>query len=310
MSDKPAILVIPRHLGPLAPMLEDAYTVYRFWEGPPAHVAATIRAAVTVGSTPHDAALMDSLTNLGLLAYFSVGYESFDAQWAAGRGIAASHAQGVNHEDTADLALGLIISQVRGIAAGDQQIRAGGWLPGVKSIWPSLGGKRAGIVGLGAIGEAVARRCEAVRMAVSWWGPRDKPGAAWPRAASLIDLARDSDVLVVCAQSAEDNRGLISAEVIEALGPRGVLINIARGMLVDEPALIAALREGRLGGAGLDVFEEEPNDHAVWADVPNVVMTPHIAGATDASVQAMALQLRANLDAWFAGRPLLTPIRG
>ena len=310
MSDKPAILVLPRHLGPLASLLEGAYTVYRFWEGPPVDAAHTIRAVVTVGEAPLDRAVLDSLPMLGLLAYFTVGHDSFDADWAKARGVAASHAQGVNHEDTADMALGLIIAAVRGIAAGDRALRAGDWLPDGKTITPSLAGKKVGIVGLGAIGEAVAQRCAALRMSVSWWGPREKPDAPWPRAESLMALARDSDILVVACKAEENNRGLISTQVIEALGPSGLLVNVARGQLVDEAALIAALKAGRLGGAALDVFDTEPVDPAAWRDVPNTVLTPHIAGATQASVQAMFVQLNQNLAAFFADRPLITPIRG
>ncbi|MNE32498.1 Glycerate dehydrogenase [compost metagenome] len=146
-------------------------------------------------------------------------------------------------------------------------------------------------------------------MDVRWWGPREKD-AAWPRADSLIDLARHSDVLVVACRADESNRGLISAEVIEALGPSGLLVNVARGQLVDEEALIAALRDGRLGGAALDVFAEEPTDAARWADVPNTVLTPHTGGATTEAVQGMLMLLLQNLAAHFAGEPLKTPVTG
>ena len=308
MTDKPAILVVPRHLGPAANLLEGAYTVYRLWEGPPADVAHTIRAVVTVGEAPLERAVLESLPNLGLIAYFSAGHDSDDAAWRAARGLPASHCRGVNHEDTADHALAMILASVRNIVSGDRSLRAGGWIAGTKSIGPSLAGKRVGIVGLGAIGEAVASRCAALRMSVSWWGPRDKPGVRWPRAASLLELARDSDILVVTSKADESTRGLISAEVIAALGPKGLLVNVARGSLVDQAAAIAALKAGTLGSAALDVFEEEPTDPALWADVPNTVLTPHTAGATDASVQGMFMQLNQNLAAFFRGEPLVTPI--
>lgn len=308
MSDKPSILVMPRHLGPLASALEGAYTVYRFWEGPPTDVAHTIRAVVTVGEVPLERAVLDSLPALGLVAYFSAGHESFEPGWARSRGLLASHAQAVNNDDAADMGLGLIVASVRGIVTGDATVRAGEWTTGPKTLLPSLGGLRVGIVGLGAIGAALARRCEALRMQVAWWGPRDKPDAPWPRAASLIDLARDSDVLAVTSRSDAANRGLISAEVIEALGPNGLLVNIARGALVDEEALIAALKDGRLGSAALDVFATEPTDPARWREVPNTVLTPHLAGATNASAPAMFAQLKENLSAFFEGRPLATPI--
>jgi lactate dehydrogenase-like 2-hydroxyacid dehydrogenase len=217
-----------------------------------------------------------------------------------------SHAPGVNHEDVADHAIGLILAARRQIAAGDRALRAGGWTPETKTITPSLKGQRVGVVGLGAIGEAVARRAEALRMAVAWWGPREK-AAPWPRAGSLVELARDSDILVVACRADESNRGLISREVIEALGPSGLLVNVARGQLVDEAAAIDALRDGRLGQAALDVFEDEPTDAARWADVPNTVLTPHTGGATTEAVQGMLMLLLQNLEAAFAGTPLKTP---
>jgi lactate dehydrogenase-like 2-hydroxyacid dehydrogenase len=309
MTDKPAILVIPRTLGALADILERDYTVHRFWEGPPADVAHTIRAMVVLGGTPLERTLTDSLTNLGLVAYFSAGYESFDSAWAKERGVQGVHSQWVNADDTADMAIGLIYASVRNIVAGDRQVRAGQWRRSQKIMSRSLGGLRVGIVGLGSIGEAVAVRCEAMKMVPAWWGPREKPDAKWPRAASLIELAQQSDILVVTAKADETNRGLISKEVIEALGPEGLLVNIARGQLVDQAALIAALKDGSLGAAGLDVYEEEPTPPEDWADVPNTVLAPHIGGATHEAVHAMTVQLMENLAAFYAGKPLPNPIR-
>ncbi|MBU2118113.1 MAG: 2-hydroxyacid dehydrogenase, partial [Alphaproteobacteria bacterium] len=185
-------------------------------------------------------------------------------------------------------------------------VRAGRWTPQSRTITRSLGGLKLGIVGLGAIGEAVARRGAAMRMVPAWWGPRPKD-APWPRAESLIDLARTSDVLVVACRADETNRGLISAEVLQALGPDGLLVNVSRGQVVDEDALIAALKSGRLGGAALDVFGTEPTDAARWAELPNTVLTPHTGGATTQAVQAMLGLLLQNLDAVLNGRPPVTP---
>ncbi|MFA4894679.1 NAD(P)-dependent oxidoreductase, partial [Brevundimonas sp.] len=171
----------------------------------------------------------------------------------------------------------------------------------------SLKGQKVGIVGLGGIGEAVARRVETLRMDVSWWSPRDKT-AVWPRSESLLALAKQSDVLVVACRVDETNVGLISAEVIEAVGPQGLLVNVSRGQIIDEPALIAALRSGVLGQAALDVFVEEPVDPALWADVPNTILTPHTAGATTESVQGMLMLLLQNLGAVLGGEPPRTPV--
>ena len=145
-------------------------------------------------------------------------------------------------------------------------------------------------------------------MKVAWWGPNPKPDVGWPRAESLVQLARDSDVLVVACRADEANRGLISREVMEALGPDGLLVNVSRGQVVDEDAAIALLRSGRLGGAALDVFVEEPTPADRWADVPNTVLTPHTGGATNEAVQGMLALLMANLAAHFSGQPVKTPV--
>ncbi len=307
MTDRPALLIMQRHLAPLTAFLESEWTVYRFWEGPPQEARDQIRAMVVAGEFPLDKALIETLPALSLIACFTSGYDRIDIPWCRARGLPVSHAPGVNHEDVADHALGLILAARRQIAAGDRALRAGGWTADSKMITPSLKGQRLGVVGLGSIGEAVARRAEAMRMAVRWWGPREKQ-AAWPRADTLLDLARDSDILVVACKAEDANIGLISREVIEALGPQGLLVNVARGQLVDETALIAALKDGRLGQAALDVFEEEPVDAARWADVPNTVLTPHTGGATTEAVQGMLMLLIQNLRAAFAGEPLSTPV--
>ena len=308
MTQRPALLIMQRHLAPLTAFLESQYDVYRFWEGPPVEAAHDIRALVVAGEFPLDKHLIESLPNLRLIACFTSGYDRIDVPWCRARGLPVTHAPAVNHEDVADHALGLILAARRQIAAGDRALRAGDWTVDSKMITPSLNGQRLGVVGLGHIGEAVARRAATLRMAVRWWGPRDKPGAAWPRAGSLLELARDSDILVVACKADDSNVGLISREVIEALGPAGLLVNVARGQLVDEAALIAALRDGRLGQAALDVFEEEPTEAARWTGVPNTVLTPHTGGATTEAVQGMLALLMQNLAAAFAGEPLKTPV--
>lgn len=307
MTQRPAMLIVQRHLAPLTAFLEGTYDVYRLWEGPPVEAAQDVGALVVAGEFPLDPRLVESLPNLKLVACFTSGYDGIDVDWCRARGLPVTHAPGVNHEDVADHAIGLIIGARRGIVAGDRALRAGGWTADSKTITHSLKGQKVGIVGLGSIGEAVARRAEALRMPVRWWGPREKE-APWPRASSLLELARDSDVLVVACRADESNRGLISREVIEALGPQGLLVNVARGQLVDEDALIAALRAGRLGQAALDVFEDEPTDPARWADVPNTVLTPHTGGATTEAVQGMLMLLLENLQAAFSGAPLKTPV--
>lgn len=309
MTQRPAILIAQPHLAPLVPLLASAYDVFCLWESPPVEAEARIQVLVVAGEFPLDKALIERLPGLSLIACFTSGYDGIDVAWARARGLEVTHAPGVNHEDVADHALGLILAHVRQIVSGDRAVRSGGWTREAKTITPSVGGLRLGIVGMGLIGQAVARRAEAFRMAVSWWGPRAKPEIAWPRADSLMALASGSDVLVVACKADETNRGLISAEVIRALGPSGLLVNVARGQLVEEQALIAALKAGQLGGAALDVFETEPTQADLWADVPATVLTPHTGGATQGAVQAMLGLLVRNLQAHFAGDPLISPVK-
>jgi lactate dehydrogenase-like 2-hydroxyacid dehydrogenase len=305
---RPAILIVQPHLHPLRALLGSTYDTYGLWEGPPAEAAAQIGALVVDGAYPLDRGLVEQLPNLGLIACFTAGHDGIDVDWCRARGLAVTHAPAVNHEDVADHALALILAARREIVRGDRDLRAGGWTPDSRIMTGSLKGQRVGIVGMGAIGKAVAARCEALRMTVRWWGPRPKPDLIQPRADSLVDLARDSDILVIAARADDGNRGLISADIIQAVGSQGLLVNVARGQIIDEGAMIAALREGRLGQAALDVFETEPTDPARWADVPNTVLTPHTAGATQEAVQGMVMLLMQNLGAHFAGEPLVTPL--
>jgi lactate dehydrogenase-like 2-hydroxyacid dehydrogenase len=309
MTDaKPSILIVHPHLGGLSPVFESHFTVWRLWEGPPLEAASAIRALIVAGEFPIDKAFAESLPHLGLIACFAVGYDGVDLEWAAARGLKVSHSPGVNHDDVADHAMGLVLASIRRITDGDRMVRAGSWKSSEKAITASLTGLRLGVVGLGAIGAGVARRAEAFGLAVSWWGPHEKPDAPWPRAESLLALAGESDILVVAARASEANTGLISREVIEAVGPQGLIVNVARGQLVDEAALIAALKDGRLGMAALDVFETEPTPAARWADVPNTVLSPHTAGATTAAVPRMVAMTLENLRRFFAGEPLANPV--
>lgn len=307
-DSKPAILIVQPHLAVLGAVFEPSFTVWRLWEGPPIEAANAIRALVVAGEFPLDKAFAESLPRLGLIACFTAGYDGVDLEWAAARGLKVSHSPGVNHDDVADHAMGLVLAAERRIVEGDRMVRGGQWKPSEKRVTTTLAGRRLGVVGLGAIGAAVAKRAEAFGLAVSWWGPREKPDAPWPRAASLLMLAADCDILVVASRADADNEGMISREVIEALGPHGMLVNVSRGRLVDEDALIAALKDGRLGMAALDVFETEPTPAARWAGVPNTVLTPHTAGATTGALPKMVELTLENLRRFFADEPLANPV--
>jgi lactate dehydrogenase-like 2-hydroxyacid dehydrogenase len=308
MPHRPALLIASRALAPVAPFLEPAYRVFRLWEGPPVEATDDITAVVVAGEDALDTAVLEHLPNLRHVACFTSGYDGLDLDWCRARGRIVTHAPAVNHEDVADHALALMLAARRRVVDGDRIVRSGSWAIEQRLITPSMRGQLVGIVGLGAIGEAVALRAVVMGCEVTWWGPRDKPQAAWPKAGSLVELAQASDVLVVACRADATNRGLISTEVIEALGPNGLLVNVARGSLVDEDALIAALKAGRLGGAALDVFETEPTSAERWADVPNVLLTPHTAGATLAAVHGMLALLMRNLQAVAAGESPVSPV--
>ncbi|MDH4386072.1 MAG: 2-hydroxyacid dehydrogenase [Caulobacter sp.] len=308
------LLLTHEMLAPMEAVLTGTgYRVHRLWEqadrlaflaGP----GQTIGAMVHAGEFKLDISLMSEMPRLGLIACVSVGYDGVDVDWCRSRGIAVTHSTGLNAEDVADHAVGLLISAWRGLVEGDRRLRAGQWTHSDRMRpRPSLRGKTAGIVGLGHIGEATARRLEAFGMQIAWWGPRPKD-SRWRRAESLIDLARESDALMVCARG--DAAGLISAEVIAAVGPKGCIVNIARGQVVDEDGLISALRDGSLGMAGLDVFAQEPTPPARWEGVPNTVLTPHTAGGTLESIPQMIAMTLENLRLYFAGEPLATPVGG
>ena len=274
--------------------------------GLPPEIAAHIE-VIVAGGGALDPNLVSALPNLRLVACFSTGYEGIDLAHLRSLGVALTTAGGVNAHDVADHAIALMLAWWHGIPAADRAVRDGKWRE-VLTPRPSLRGKRAGIVGLGRIGLQIAARAEALGLAVQWWGPRGKPDAGYARADSLLALSRDSDFLIVASRATAANAGQISGEILAALGPEGLLVNVSRGFLVDEPALIRALETGTIGGAALDVFAHEPPDANVWSRFSNVVLSPHIAGYTQEAGVAMFAQLRENLRRHFAGEALLTVV--
>ncbi|HEX3366537.1 NAD(P)-dependent oxidoreductase [Phenylobacterium sp.] len=268
-----------------------------------------VRAIVHAGEVVLTQELLASLPALGLIACVSVGYDGIDVGWCRANGIEVTHARGLNAEDVADHAIGLLLAAWRNIPALDRIVREGRWKQEERiGSQPSLGGRTLGVVGLGHIGAAVARRAEALRLKVQWWAPREKPAAPWPRAESLLALARDSDILVICARAEAGNRGMVSREVIEAVGSQGMIVNVGRGQLIDEDALIAALKDGRLWRAALDVFVQEPTPAERWADVPNAVLTTHTAGSSNEAVPLMVAQAIDNVHRFLRGEELASPV--
>ncbi|HEV7386599.1 MAG TPA: 2-hydroxyacid dehydrogenase [Phenylobacterium sp.] len=269
-----------------------------------------VRAIVHAGEFVLTPEFLEGLPALGLIACVSVGYDGVDVAWCRARGIEVTHAEGLNAEDVADHAIGLMLAAWRNLPALDRTVREGRWRQEERlNPQPSLGGRTLGVVGLGHIGAAVARRAEAMRLSVRWWGPREKE-APWPRAASVLELAEASDILVVAARAEPSNRGLISAEVIQAVGPKGLIVNVGRGSLIDEDALVAALKDGRLWRAALDVFAQEPTPAERWADVPSAVLAPHTGGSSTEAIPLMVAQAVENVRRFLAGEPLASPVAG
>jgi len=304
-------------LGPMLPLVEkglaENYVVHLLHKAPDrakflAEVGASVEAVASHVRTPVDAALLDALPNARLVANFGVGYENVDVAHARAKGFVVTNTPDVLTDCVADLAIALVIDVARGVTAGDRHVRAGKWLKGPMPLATKVSGHRLGILGLGRIGRAIAARAEGFDMEIRYHNRRQVPDAPYGYERTLADLAKWADFLVVATSGGEATRGLVSAAVLEALGPKGFLVNIARGSVVDEPALVAALVEKRIAGAGLDVFADEPHVPEALLALDNVVLTPHIASATTDTRAAMGQLVLDNLASWFeAGRPL-TPV--
>lgn len=303
--------------GPIYPptlaQLEQSYEAHRLWAAPDraallASLADKATAVASSNSGGIDAATIAKLPKLRLIAHFGVGYDTVDVEAARARGIAVTNTPDVLTEEVADLAMALLLATVRRVPQGDRYVRDGRWLKGPMALTESLQGRTLGIIGMGRIGRAIARRAEAFNLRIAYQGPRRKAELAWPWFADPVALAKECDLLMVACPGGESTRGLAGRAVIDALGPGGFLVNIARGSVVDEPALIEALQQGRIAGAGLDVFADEPRVPAALIALDNVVLQPHVASATHPTRKAMGQLVIDNLAAHFAGRPLLTPV--
>lgn len=267
------------------------------------------RALVSFGSVGASAAVMDALPHLEMIGLFSVGYDKVDVAHARSQGIRVTNTPDVLTDDVADLAVGLLYASVRNIAANDRLVRAGDWARGrMPALSGRVTGSRIGILGLGRIGRAIATRLAPVAGEILYHNRRPAADAPWRYVADPIDFARQSDVLIVATSGGPEAAKLVDAAMLDALGPDGVIVNISRGSVVDEDALVAALADKRIAGAGLDVFAQEPDVPAALLTMDHVVLQPHQGSATRHSRRAMADLVLANLDAWFAGEPLLTPV--
>jgi len=270
--------------------------------------AQRIEVVVTAARYGCSAALIERLPRLRAVCSFGVGYDSIDVAAARSRDILVSNTPEVLNDCVADLAFGLLIDCARQMSRGDRLVRAGNWGQGHLPLGHKVSGKRLGILGLGRIGAAIAKRSSGFEMQVRYHNRRPVTDSAYAYEASLHDLARWCDFLVVACPGGEVTRNLVDRSVLDALGPQGVLINVSRGSVVDEPALVSALQDGRLGGAGLDVYAHEPQVPAELLELPNVVLLPHIGSATEETRLAMEGLVLDNLRAFLERGEMLTAV--
>lgn len=314
MAAKPDILVIVPSRPDQMKMLEEAYTLHRYDKAPDRdgfldQVGPKIRGIATMGFAPLTRDMLDRMPNLEIVAVGTVGYDTIDVEACHAREIPVTNTPDVLTNDVADLAMALTFDIVRGLTRGERWVREGHWRDkGMMALTTTLTGKVMGIVGYGRIGKAIARRAEAFEMNIAYHGRTKQDGAPHSYYETPVSLAKASDVLVLACPGGEATRHLVSRDVLEALGPDGYLVNISRGSVVDEPVLLEFLKDNRIAGAALDVFENEPNIDETFFGLDNVVLQPHVGSATEETRNAMAQLIVDNLAAHFAGKPLLTPV--
>ncbi len=310
---KPEVLLI----GPVRPVITKGLGDFTLRSLPPtpnrnpffASIAHVQAMAVSAAVEFIDEALLSRLPNLRIISSFGVGYDHIDALAAARRGIVVTHTPDVLTEEVADTAIGLLLCTVRELPQAERYVRAGKWLAANYPLSrATLRNRTVGLVGMGRIGMAIARRLEAFGMPVVYHTRRARPELSYRHYPHLIDMARDVDTLIVIVPGGTATKNMIDANVLEALGPDGIVINVARGSVIDEPALIAALRERKIMAAGLDVFVNEPQVPEQLLTMENVVLFPHLGSASVFTREKMDQLLVDNILAWANNRPPLTPV--
>lgn len=302
------VLVKAPLLGSTLEKLKESYTVAREADTATVQDAApSIKALISGGGRiPHQ--LLESFPSLAVITNFGVGVDNIDLDYCRSHGIRVTNTPDILTDDVADLAILLMLAVLRRLCEADQFVRDGQWFLRSFPLVMKASGRRVGILGLGQIGMAIARRAAAFDCIVSYHGRAEKPDVSYTYFSKLTDLASNSEVLIVACSLCEDTKHIVGKEVLDSLGPEGILINIARGGVVDESELVKALVEKRLGGAGLDVFEHEPDVPKELLRLDNVVLSPHAGSATWETRQAMGQLVLDNLHAFFAGKPLLSPV--
>jgi lactate dehydrogenase-like 2-hydroxyacid dehydrogenase len=269
-----------------------------------------VRGLATSGHVKTTAAMIESMPKLEIIASFSAGLDDIDVATALKRGIVVTNTSQALYDDVADVAIGLTLCSLRGFVASDRYLREGKWKSkGMFPLTTKVAGKTMGILGLGAIGASIAKRAEAMGMEIAYTTRTRRSDVKWRHVPQVRDLAELADVLVVACPGGAATRHLVNAEVLAALGPRGWLVNIARGSIVDEQALVEALQKGTIAGAGLDVFQDEPNVPEALLAMDNVVLFPHLGSGTEETRAAMGKMMLDNLVGHFSGQGALTPVQ-
>jgi lactate dehydrogenase-like 2-hydroxyacid dehydrogenase len=294
--------------------LEEGCKLHKLWEAPDKEaalkqLAPRIRGLATGGGhAPVNAAFLSRLPKVEIVASYGVGYDHIDAKWAGAHNIVVTNTPDVLNEEVADTALGLILCAVRQLPQADRYLRQGKWLQKPFPLTATLRDRTLGIIGLGRIGKAIAKRAETFGLKIVYHGRKPQADAGYAYFASLVQMARACDILLVITPGGPETKHLVNAEVLEALGPEGVLINVARGSVVDEEALIEALRDRKIMTAGLDVFANEPRVPQALIDMEHVVLLPHVGSASVHTRNAMGQLVVDNLLSYAAGRGPLTPV--
>jgi len=310
---KPELLIA----SPMMPMIEEQldrhFAVERLYKAADREKLLSgfgpkVRALAATPGAKVDAALMGRLPKLEIVGAFGVGYDSIDAKWAGERGIVVTNTPDVLNEEVADTALGLLLATVRQLPQADRYVREGKWKAKPFPLTVTLQDRTVGVVGMGRIGKAIAKRLEAFNTPVVYHSRNKAEGVAYKHYPDLKQMAKDADVLIVITPGGAATRHMINKEVLEALGPNGIVINVARGSVIDEQALIGALRDKKILSAGLDVFEDEPNVPQALIEMDHVVLLPHVGSASVHCRNLMGQLVVDNLVAWANGKPPLTPV--
>lgn len=314
MMTKPAVLVVGEMPPKIMQALDDAYILHRYWTFDDkkkrlAEIADDIRGIATTGHYGASREMIFALPNLEVISSFGVGTDAIDIPAATERGVPVTNTPDVLTDDVANTAVMMLLAVSRDLVQADRYVRAGKWVSdGIMKLTRAVRGKTVGIIGLGRIGADIARKLEVFGVTVVWHGPRPKPDVSYTYYDDVVKMAADADYLVVACPGGASTNHIVNADVLKALGPQGTLINISRGSCVDEEALVAAMKNGVIGWAGLDVFAKEPHVPAEFIDSDRTLLLPHVGSATEETRAAMGNLVIENLALHFAGKPLATQV--